>query len=40
MGKRRARKAPANMITFDEARARKAPGQDGWDPVAGWGYER
>lgn len=40
MGKRRDSKAPAKMIALDEARARKAHGQDVWDPVDGWRDQR
>lgn len=40
MGKRRDRKAPANTIALDEARARKAHGRQGWDPVEGWRDQR
>lgn len=40
MGKRRERKAPANTIQLDEARARKAHGQEAWDSVEGWRDQR
>ena len=40
MGKRRDRKAPAKMIALADARARKAHGQEAWDPVDGWRDKR
>ncbi len=40
MGKRRDRKASTNMITLDDARARRAHSQDAWDPVEGWREQR
>lgn len=40
MGKRRDRKASANAIALDDVRARKAHGQEVWDPVEGWRDQR